>query len=331
MPANLSQPYLEAEQRYRAATTTEEKAAALEEMIALLPKHKGTEKIFADLKTKLAKLRKAGDKKAATARHTGDWQIEREGAGQVVLLGGPNTGKSALMAALTNAPVEVTEYPFSTRRAIPGAMRFEDVRVQLVDTPSLSPDFVDPFLIQLVRTADAAVLCVDLSSPECLEQPDWVLGPLSAARITLVRGTVAALAKAVGPKSLPAILAATKLDHPDAETALELVRESIGDRFPIVVVSVERADTLDAFRRACFDLFGLVRVYSKAPGKEPERSAPFLLPVGATVLDFASKVHKDFTARLSYARVWGEGKYDGQRVAREHPVQDRDVIELHLG
>jgi uncharacterized protein len=331
MPANLSQPYLEAEQRYRHATSPEEKAAALEQMIALLPKHKGTEKIFADLKTKLAKLRKAGEKKGGgPARRVSEYVIEREGAGQLMLLGPPNAGKSALMAALTHAPAQVTDYPFCTRKPIPGTMRYEDVRIQLVDTPSISPEFLDPFLLPLVRGSDAAVVCIDLSSPECLDQPEWVFHALREARIVPAKATVSTTPKNLSQRELPAFVAATKLDAPDASDALELLREAMAEALPIIAVSVHRPESLQRFARACFDLFGIVRAYSKTPGKDPDRSAPFLLPIGATVLDFAQKVHKDFTSRFGFARVWGAGRYDGQRAGREDRIEDGDVIELHM-
>ncbi|MBI5532614.1 MAG: TGS domain-containing protein [Deltaproteobacteria bacterium] len=331
MAANLSQPYLEAEQRYRSATSTEDKIAALEQMITELPKHKGTEKIYADLKTKLAKLKKGADKKGGgPARKTSEYVIEREGAGQIILLGAPNTGKSSIVGATTNAPVEITDYPFATRKPIPGAMKFEDIRIQLVDGPSIAPEFFDPFFPPLVRLADAALLCVDLSSPDCLDQPDQILKILREVKIELVAGIVADTQRNTSPRLLPTLLVATKADAEDADTALELLRETVGARLPILPISVRQPETLAALARACFDMFGIVRAYSKAPGKEPDMSAPFILTRGSTVLDFAQRVHKDFLARFGFARVWGTGKYDGQRVARDYAVQDRDVIELHM-
>lgn len=332
MPANLTQPYLEAEQRFRAATSTDDKIAALEDMIKELPKHKGTEKIHADLKSRLAKLRKQGDKKGGgpARRAAPELSIDRQGtAAQLLLLGAPNAGKSALVAALTNAPVEVTDYPFTTHKPVPGTMRFEDVRMQLVDMPSISPDFVDANLPALARVTDAALVCVDLESPECLEQFDWVRKVLGDSRIVLRPGTVSATPQQGSPRQMPAMVVATKADHPDASDVLELLRESV-PQFKVVAVSVEDKASLEALSRACFELLGMVRVYSKAPGKEPDMQAPFLLPAGSTLLDFAGKVHLDFRDRLSFARVWGPGKFDGQRAGREYLVADKDVIELHL-
>jgi len=332
MPANLTQQYLFAEERFKAATTHEEKVAALEEMIRELPKHKHTEKMFADLKTRLSKLRKEGESRAAggPGKHSEAPVIRKEGAGQVFLVGAPNTGKSALVAALSKAPVEVTEYPFTTRKCIPGMAAWEDVRFQLVDSPSVDPTFLEPNLMPLLRQADAAVVVVDLSAPECLDQPGWVFEALGQARIDVKPGTVHTVARELGRSVLPGFVAATHADHPDAPVALELLADELTGRLPVVPVAAGEPASVKTFAKACFDLFGAVRVYSKQPGKEAERDAPFLVPIGGTVLDFAERVHRDFRERFDFARVWGPGKYDGQRVARDYAVLDGDVIELHL-
>lgn len=329
MPANLTQQYLMAEERFRAATTHEEKVAALEEMIRELPKHKHTEKMYADLKARLARLRKEGESQGGPARRSDALVIRREGAGQVFLIGGPNSGKSSLMAALTNAPVEVTEYPFATRRCVPGMAAFEDVPFQLVDTPSVDPAFLDPALLPLIRQADAAVVVVDPVSPEGLDHPAFLWRTLLEARIDLVAGDVHRVPRTAGRTVLPAFLAATHAGDPDFPTGIELLREVLPAPLPIVPVDSRDPSTLQGFLRACFDLFGVVRAYSKQPGREPDRTAPFLLPRGSTVLDFAGKVHRDLQERFDYARVWGPGKFEGQRVPREYEVQDGDVIEVH--
>lgn len=330
MPANLTPQYMEADKRYRQAKTTEDKIAALEEMISKLPKHKGTDRIHGDLKSKLAKLKRAGEKSGGgPTRKANEYVISPEGAGQVVLLGAPNAGKSALLRALSNADAEVTDYPFSTHKPSPGMMRYEDVPFQLIDTPSIDPDFMDQFLPPLIRNADAAVLVVDVSSPDCLDQPGWIQAAMEGVNIELTRDPVSSTSKQTTPRNLPTLLAGAKADHPDGKTAIELLGEILEDRFPIVPVSVERSDTLVDFSRAVFDLFGIVRVYSKRPGKEADRKAPFLLPVGSTVLDFAHKVHKSFAERFSFARGWGKGKFEGQRLGPRDEVEDLDVIELH--
>ena len=330
MPANLTPEYLAAEQRYRQAKTTEEKIAALEEMLATLPKHKGTEKIYADIKSRLAKLRRQEEKKKGPARHKPEYFIEPEGVGQVVLLGAPNSGKSALLAALTKAEPLVADYPFATRKPLPGMMDFEDVKFQLVDTPSLDEGYFDPLLPPLIRNADAAVVVVDLSSPDCLDQPQMVSRRLAEARIELVREKVSPALKQTNPRRLPAFIAATKADHEDAEVALELLREVVQDSLDMVVVSVTDTESLDRFRRKVFEIFDVIRVYPKKPGKEPEMDSPFVLPRGSTVIEFARKVHKMFAERFAYARGFGPHRVQGQRLGRDDELHDGDIVELHM-
>ncbi len=328
MPANLTLQYLQAEERYKAATNDEEREAALELMIAQLPKHKHTEKMYADLKSRLSKLRKGEGKKSAPARHESEYVIRREGAGQFVLIGPPNTGKSAIMAALTKADVVVTDYPFATRKPAPGMMRYEDVPIQLVDTPSLSPDVEDPFVMPLIKQADAAVIVVDLSSPNFLDQPAQTLGLLRDAGVMVVPGTVTSVPRSGFPRPMPGFVVCTHADREDPEVALELLREVLPDPLFLLALDVANQTSLGAFCRRCFDLLGVIRVYAKAPGREADRDRPFLLPAGSGVLDFAEQVHRDFRERFSYARLWRTG-VDGQRASRDEPLQDGDVVELH--
>lgn len=342
MPANLTQQYMQAEARFRAAVTHEEKVVGLEEMIRELPKHKHTEKMFADLKTRLSKLKKEGDvSKGPAVRKTAGYEVAREGAGQIVVIGAPNSGKSSILAALTKAPVEVTEYPFTTRRVIPGLMRFEDVGIQIVDTPAIAAEFMDPMLPPFIRSADAAVLCVDLTAPDCLDQAAATMAALAECGIVLRPGIVDSTDSQKSPRPLVAFIAATHADDPDAEIALELLAETVAAlpaepgtsgaaNLKIISFSINDPAMQATFCRACFDLFNVVRVYSKQPGKPADKDAPFLVPNGGFVIDFAEMVHRDFRDKFSFARVWGEGKFEGQRVSRDYQVQDCDVIELHL-
>ena len=137
MPANLPPQYFAAEKRFRAAKTIPEKIEALEAMLAIMPKHKGTDKLRADLRGRMAKLSAEAERARATSRKGTSHYIRKEGAGQAVLVGLPNVGKSQLVAALTEATPEIGEYPFTTRSAIIGMMPFENVQIQLIDLPPL--------------------------------------------------------------------------------------------------------------------------------------------------------------------------------------------------
>jgi hypothetical protein len=330
MPANLTPEYLEAEQRFKDAKTTPEKIVALEEMLSVIPKHKGTEKMRAEMRRRLSKLKGEKEKKSATKHAAPVYLVEREGAGQVALAGPPNSGKSSLVRRLTHATPEVADYPFTTRLPVPGMMPFENIQIQLVDLPPLDPEFPEPWVPQALRNADALLLVVDLGDAAVLEQLTETLALLEQGKI-LVEAPPAR--EASGPRGAvhkPALLAGNKCDQPAARENFEALRELWQERFPMLAFSAESGEGLEGLRRGVFDLLGIVRVYTKAPGKKADLTAPFVLPRGATVLDVAERVHKDFLARLKFARLWGGGKYDGQMVHRDHKVEDNDILELHV-
>ncbi len=313
MPANLTPDYLAAEREFKSAQTQAEKIAALERMLAAIPKHKGTEKLQADLKRKLSQARKESSRKGA-AHSTPFYLVEKEGAGQVALVGPPNAGKSQLVAALTHARPEVADYPFTTRLPLPGMMTFENVQIQLVDLPPVAPEFLEPWWPQVVRRADAAVLVVGLDSPAVLDEIEFVLRTLEQGRM-----------------APPRLIAANKLDLPGAAGSFTALEDLYRDQFPCVAISAATGQNLDRFARAVFDLLGIVRVYTKAPGKKADLAAPFLLRRGQTVLDAARLVHKDFAEHLKFARLFRpEGGQDGLAVERTHVVEDEDILEFHL-
>lgn len=314
MPANLSPEYLEAEREYREARTPAEKIAALERMLATIPKHKGTEKLQADIKRRLSQTRKEAQQKKGGAHATPFYQVEREGAGQVVLVGPPNAGKSQLVARLTNARPEVAEYPFTTRMPTPGMMNFEDVQIQLVDLPPIAPEFTESWLPQVLRYANLGVLVVDVNDPAVLDQIDYIEQRLDGWRVRR-----------------PALLVANKADLPGARENFAALEELVGERYSCLLISAETGEGLDRFARAVFDALELVRVYTKAPGRKPDLTAPFIARRGDTVVDVARMVHKDFAEKLKFARLYRlDGDRDGIMVERTYLVQDRDILEFHI-
>jgi small GTP-binding protein len=325
MAANLTPEYLEAEKRFKGAKTTDEKVEGLEQMLATIPRHKGTEKLQADLKRRLSKLR-AGQQRRPVSRAGLMHRVEKEGAGQVVLVGPPNSGKSQLLRSLTRAAPEVADYPFTTRAPLPGMMVFEDVQIQLVDLPPVHPDFPETWLYQTIRNADAALLVVDLSDPDLLEDLETTLAELRKAKVELGR---TAPPNSVGGMGLRTILVGNKLDASGAVEDLEILKELYRDRFPIVQISANTGEGLEQLRRASFDLLALVRVYTKAPGKKRDLTAPYVLKRGSHLMDLAAMVHHDFLTQLKFARVWGHGRFEGQMVNRDYQLVDKDVIELH--
>lgn len=330
MAVNLPPQYHDAEARYKKGKTPEEKLAALREMWVILPKHKASEKVQAELKTKISELTdqieqiKAAPKKAAP----GTYKFPRQGAGQVVFLGPPNAGKSALITKLTKATPPVAPYPFTTREPVPGMMDHEDVRVQLIDLPPVTADHFDHFITDVTRAADAALLFLDLSDDDGPAATQAVIDRLKAARRDLVPpGTGHGDDPAV--YALPTLLVANKCDDEAADIRLEIAREQFAGKFPLHVVSAERGDGLPELKKALYDVLGVIRVYTKQPGKPADMTNPFTVPIGSTVADVAGRVHRDLEESVKSARVWGGAAFDGQTVGRDHVVSDKDVVELH--
>jgi ribosome-interacting GTPase 1 len=322
MPANLSPEYKKAEERFRAATSPDDKLVCLEEMLQTIPKHKGTEKMQADLKTRIARLKKELSSSGAKAgAKRGDWfHIEKQGAGQLAVFGAPNSGKSALVKALTGLPAEVAAYPFTTTHPAAGMMKFEDVQIQLIDTPPVSPDS-PAWLFHILRTCDVLVWLLDLADDALLETTEQVTGLLAANRIAFTP---------TGDLTVkPVIRLGSKADDPQAGDRLAILREVIGD-VPVLLVSADTGQGLDDFRRAAFQSLDILRVYTKRPGHPPDFGDPVVLKTGSTVLDAAYHLHKDFARKLEYARLWNKSGLDGQRVERAHVLQDRDVVEFHI-
>jgi ribosome-interacting GTPase 1 len=329
MPANLTPQYKEAEERFRKATTHDEKLEALREMMALLPKHKGTEKLQADLKRRLAKLEEEREHGKRGGGHRADpGHVRREGAGQWILVGPPNAGKSALLKSLTHAHPEVAAYPFTTRLPQPGMMPYEDVQVQLVDTPAVTAEHAEPYMTNLMHGADGIALVLDVSAA------DGEIMALALAEL-LERARVWPLARPLPHDSPPFVAARpvlavgnkTDLDH--GGTLSSRAHQAIGADLPFFRVAAEHGEGLEDLRRAFFDGLGRIRIYAKEPGKKPDLERPFVLRSGATVHDLAVAVHKDIAERLRYARLWGTARFPGQQVDRDHVLSDRDVVELH--
>lgn len=314
MPANLTPEYLAAEEEFKQAQTHQEKLAALERMLATIPKHKGTEKLQADIKRKISRLRKEAQQKKGGAHTTPFWLVKREGAGQVALIGPPNAGKSLLVARLTHARPEVADYPFTTRAPVPGMMDCEDVQIQLVDLPPVAPEFTERWLPQVIRMANLGVLVVGLGDPAVLEEIEYILEVLERHRLPV-----------------PRLMVANKIDLDGAGEILAALKDLYGERFRYIPVSALTGENLEEFRWAVFDALQIVRLYTKAPGKPPDLSRPYVLRRGQTVIEAAALVHKDFAEKLKFARLYRvSGEPSGLMVDRSHVVEDKDILEFHI-
>jgi small GTP-binding protein len=328
MPTNLPPDYFEVEKLFRQAETNQERIAYLEEMYSLVPKHKGTDHLRADLRRRLSKLKAAVETRKGGGRQTSLYHIDREGAGQIVIIGHANVGKSALVKSLTSADPEVSPAPFTTWTPTPGMMPIQDMQVQLIDTPPLNRDFIEPLLMDLLRRCDLILVMVDMQA-DPIQQLEDTLATLKAHRII--------------PKDLeeqyegqpalffvPLIIMANKVDNRDLEEDFDILCELMGEECPMLPISIEMGFNIERMKQVIFDKLEIMRIYSKAPGEDPDLSVPFVMKVGSTIDELAGKVHQDFARNLKAARVWGQGVFDGQLVGRDHVLHDGDIVELRI-
>jgi len=327
MPANLPPEYFEADRRYKQASTTAEKIAALEDLITTVPKHKGTDHLRADLRRKLSQLNREAQEQRKKKGGGRDslYNVPREGAAQIAIVGFANSGKSSILANLTKAAPVIADYPLSTVLPCPGMMPYEDIQIQLVDLPPIPNETTDGWVSGIMRVADALLIVVDLSEDADI-QLELILDQIGRWNIRTEKPREAETRVLVKR----ALVAANKKDQPGAMENFERLKAAYGSRYPIVAVSCLKKDGLEDLKQEIFRLASIIRVYSKPPGKEPDLSMPYTVPVGSTVMDVAEKVHKDFVTKLKYARVWGSAKFDGMRVERTHVLKDRDIVELNM-
>jgi hypothetical protein len=326
MPANLTPDYFKAEQWYRSAGTNEEKILAVEQMLRVMPKHKGTDHLKADLRRKLSKLKETATQKKHGSQ-TDVFHVPRGGSGQIVLIGTPNCGKSSIVAALTNAKVNVADFPFATGVPAPGMMKYQDVAIQLVDMPPITADYSAPGQVGTYRNCDLIGIVIDLSG-DVVEQMGICLDFIEARSLLLDSEAPAydGQGNILGKR---AFCICTKSDIAKAG-AIERLKKSCRHPLEYVEVSIKTGAGVEQFGRKIFDLLGIIRIYAKPPGKPADMTDPFTLPTGSTVMDLARAIHRQLAENLKSARIWGTGVYDGQNVQRTHVLNDKDIVELHF-
>jgi ribosome-interacting GTPase 1 len=326
MPANLPPEYYSAEIRFKEASTPREKVTALEALISTVPKHKGTDKLRADLRRRLSRLREETAKKKKSGK--GDlYTVEKQGASQAALIGFSNAGKSSLLGAVTNARPVIADYPMSTVMPLTGMMPFEDIQFQIVDLPPVGSESTDGWCSSIIRNANILMMVIDLSEePET--QADLLLDQLASWNIPLVTLNSPEGEKS-DPGNKPLIIAANKSDLPEAGGKMNELHRIYGADFPVAKISSLLKTGLDELRKTVFDNSRIIRVYAKQPGKKPDMDTPFILPGGSHVLALAEIIHKDFFTNFQYACIWGSTRFDGQRVQKDYILRDRDIVEYH--
>lgn len=331
MPANLPPQYYELERAFKAEKDTREKLRMAEELLKMMPKHKGTDKLQAEMKSKISKLKKqieGGSKSHGARQAPSHDHIEKEGAGQIILIGPPNSGKSSILDALTHAKPMVADYPYSTREPLTGMTMYDTVPLQLIDTPPISPDLYENYLTGLIRNADLVVLVADLGAPAMISDLEFIIEKLQEKRIILKKD------KSEKPDDVrisfrPTIICA----HKEYEDEDGSKREQLSEMFPefkMVATSIIDDESLEQFKKTLFEGMEIMRIFTKPIGHEADFADPIILPLNGNVEDAALTLHKDFAKKLKFAKIWGEGKFDGQRVQLDFKLSDKDILEFHV-
>ena len=326
MPANLPPDYYAAEERFRLAKTSEEKVRILEEMLAIMPKHKGTDHLKAGLRSKISRLLKEGAKKKTGISKFNPYAVEREDCPQVVLIGPVNAGKSALVKYLTGAPTEVAEYPYTTVMPSPGIFRHNHHRFQLIDLPPVMGEIMEGWMGDFMRTSEGTIIVLDSSTEKTLEMTDDLFNAVDSANVFLTGLKDAPPPLGTVPKK--GIIALTKCDQANRDV-VELLRSDFGRKFSIIETSVIAGVNKNQFAERLAQTTGYIRVFTKIPGKKADIDEPYIIKKGTTVIELAENVHRDLAETFRFARVWGKNTFDGQRAGREHILHDEDIVELH--
>jgi small GTP-binding protein len=300
MPINADYEYINAEKKYHQAQTLKEKITATEEMIKTAPKHKGSENLLALLRSRLKKFKEQQEKSKKAGKATFK-TIKKEGF-QVVLVGLPNSGKSSLLASLTNAKPKIDVYPFTTKEAEIGTLDYEGVKAQIIDMPSIGSEYLD---LGLLNTADCLLVVL-----ENLEDLEKVL-PLTE--------------KASGKK----IIVINKSDLLSPEELRKLQEKIKSKRLDARIISTLTNQGLKELKEKIFLSMNSIRVYTKEPGKQPTQD-PLVLSKDSTVKDAAEKILKGFSNKVKETRVTGpSSKFPNQKVGLAHILKDKDIVEFH--
>jgi hypothetical protein len=195
--------------------------------------------------------------------------------------------------------------------------------------PAMTEEFWEPRYSGIIRNADILIILADLSTSEMLDQVETVFSLLEKAKIKL-RVNEPGQPDYENPSTKKNLLIGTKSDLDQGQESFKILQELYAGRFETLALSCKTGENLSYFKARVYQLLGILRVYSKPPGKKADLNDPFILKQGSTVLDAAAHIHKDFAEKLKFARIWGSERFEGQMVHREHVLADGDIVEFHV-
>jgi len=326
MPANLPPNYHSKERELKFASTPEEKIQIYLELLAIMPKHKGTDKLKADLRAKISKLKKELGKKSSTA-HLDFYHVPKEGAAQVVMLGLPNSGKSQLLKVLTNAEPEVRNYPFTTSKPQVGMLLYKDIQIQIVDMPPISRDYAPGWIFGIARGSDLLLIVLDIAKNSAVIHQELLLNLLETAHIRII-------AKVLEEKSenfmnKKSLILCNKIDSDSAQGNFERLSKKWTQKYKLLRISALEGIGIGKLKDEIYASLDIIRVYTKPPKRDIDKSHPFVLKKGSKVIELASEIHKDFITDLKYVRLWRNAKFNGMRIDKDEILKDGDIVEFH--
>ena len=299
MPVNAHPDYIVAEQVYLNAETKEQKIRALKKMISHAPSHKGAENLRAQLKRRLAKL-KYSKEKEIKQKKSGKAGIKKEDM-QAIIIGKTNSGKSSLLKILTNAKSEISSKQFATKKPIIGMMNYNSVQIQLIENPAIESEFYDK---GIVYTADIVLILI--SSLEELKEIEKEI-------------------KTSGAK----IIVFNKIDLLSKEEKRKISATLQSKKYNFQLISIKTKKGIEELKEKIFNSFNKIRIYTKEPGKEPDKNKPMILNPNSTVKNVAEKILKGFSNKIKQIKIWGpSSKFPGQIVGLKHKLKDLDIIEF---
>ena len=323
MAANLTPQYYRAEEVYRTARTAAERLTALESMLRLIPKHKGTDRLQGELKARLKAIRSELHQAGVDQRSGRSYRFPRQGSATVVIVGAPNSGKSRLLRELTDAQPIVADYPYSTHEPMPGMLTACGVQIQLIDTPPVSESLFQPYVVDLVRTADLVLCCIDGTSQTAGEET------LAVFRQFVQRKTVLADKSGFAENDLTVVKIKTRFVVTQSSAGASGQCPPDLGNFARVCVDLNNRDDIPRLHDFIFKSLDVIRIHPQRPGTQVDFSDPITLPIGGTVIELAEKVHQQIAARMKFAKIWGSSTFDGQVVGRDHILEDGDIVEFH--